>query len=236
MINYNDCVFLNEENLIKYKDLSTDVITGIDRYSCNKDEHGVFFIKLADNEKEDEYKKNLIMPFINGKLLITSDLHLNHKNRNSENFKNLIINDINLKAGPSGAIMFLGDLGNKSLPDQKDYLKNFISKINCSIKILILGNHDNLSISDYYDMGFTFVTDKIETKDFIFTHCPVDPKNKINIHGHIHGDKEYWNIPAKNHIDVYIGSHDNKVYNLSNYLEFFKDGKYNGKSIKKDFN
>jgi len=230
-----DATAAPDSKFVDYKDQSTDVITGIDRYTNHKDENGCYYIALNANEQEDQVKKNLILPYINEDMYLTADLHLNHKNRNSANFANILVSEINATVPIDGVLMILGDLGNKGDANQKEYLSNFIRRLNVSKKILILGNHDNLSLKDYYDMGFTFVSDGLEHEKYIFSHCPKDPKNKINIHGHIHEDKEYWNIPAERHINVYIGSHGNKVHTLREYLEFYKQGKYKGKSVKKRF-
>jgi len=230
-----DATAASDSKFVDYKDQSTDVIVGIDRYTNHKDENGCYYIALNANEQEDQVQKNLILPYINDDMFITADLHLNHKNRNSANFANILVSEINAKVPIDGLLMILGDLGSKGDANQKEYLASFIRRLNVSKKILILGNHDNLSLKDYYDMGFTFVSDRLENEDYIFSHCPEDPKDKINIHGHIHNDKEYWNIPAEGHINAYIGGHDNKVYTLKEYLKFYKQGKYKGKSVKKKF-
>lgn len=228
-------MFLNEE-LIKYEDLSSCLIKGINRVDTSQK---YYFIKLQPNEAEDLSKKELILPYINDNLWITSDLHLNHKNRNSADFVRQISNEINSKVPIQGAILFCGDMGKKDDPNQKAFIKSFLDEINCSIKILILGNHDILSISDWYDIGFTFVTDvlkvKVGNEVLKFSHYPL-PVNDcdLNIHGHIHEEKEYWNLPWQKHINVYIHNHDDKVYQLRDYKKFYTEGKYKGKTVFKD--
>lgn len=230
-------IFLDDKGLIPYKDLSSSIINGVNRLVDDGSGMGTKVIKLLDNEFDDQVKKELILPYINDDLWITSDLHLNHKNRNSANFANLIINEINSKVKVTDAIMFLGDMGSKNELDQKEYLRNFLSKINCSIKILILGNHDIMHIRDWYDIGFTYVTDRLDTKDYSFTHLPSHPEDKVlNFHGHIHGEKEYWNMPWYKHVDAYIGLHDNKIHTLREYKKFYSEGKYKGKTIHKNLN
>lgn len=227
---------LKEDKIVDYSDLSSSLIKGVNRMV--KDDKGVASVQLMYGEKDDEYKKSLIEPYLNDYLYITSDLHLNHKNRNSSNFFNLILNDINNKIGLDNAILFNGDMGDKSNLNQKQYIKSFLDKINCKTKILILGNHDNLPISDWYDIGFSYVTDKLETDKYIFSHCPVDVSNinKINVHGHIHFSKEYFNMDWKKHIDVYIGGHNNQVLQLKDYLDLYRNGYYNGVTKQVDFN
>lgn len=228
-------MFLNEE-LVKYQDLSTCIIKGIDR--INKDGK-YWYIDLQPNEYEDETKKKMILPYLNDNLWVTSDLHLNVKQRNSVEFVNHMVSEINNKVPIDGAIMFCGDMGNKDLKDQKEFIKSFISRLNCSVKILLLGNHDNLPIQDYYDCGFTFVTNVIKAKVgntvIKFSHYPL-PVNDcdLNIHGHIHEDTEYWNLPWQKHINVYIHSHEDKIYQIKDYKKFYTEGKYKGKTVIKD--
>lgn len=229
------------EDIVKYQDLSSVITLGVNRNS--KDDKGVMSIKLAPNEKEDKVKKESIKKFLNENLWITSDLHLNHKNRNSSNFIIEMINEINSKVKITDCILFCGDLAKKDNTDeeQRNCIQSFLNKLNCKNIILILGNHDILPIRDYYEMGFNFVSDKlicnINNIDVIFTHMPIDPTGyDLNIHGHIHGTKEYWNMPWQKHIDVYIGLNDNKIWQFKDYIEFYKEGRYKGKSVKKDLN
>jgi calcineurin-like phosphoesterase family protein len=223
---------LNEE-VVDYEDLSNSFIRGVNRMV--NDKKGVASVTINNNEV-DTAREQDILPYINDFLYITSDLHLNHKNRNSSNLYNLVLNDINSKINLDGAIMFLGDMGKKDDPAQGKYIRSFVERINCKTKILILGNHDILPIKDYYQMGFSYVSNILMTDKYVFTHCPYDVEhtNKINFHGHIHFSKEYWNMDWRKHIDVYIGAHDYKVLQLKDYLELYKKGYYNGKTVQKD--
>lgn len=232
-----DSLNVNEFNILLHEEDNEvlENIKGIDRFR-NKDKYGVKYMDFAPNEKDDLVKKEIAKKLINEDTFITSDLHLNYKERSSLNFIVEMINEINYKVPQNGTLLFLGDLGDKRNPSQKFYIKNFISKLNVSKKILILGNHDTLSLDDYYNMGFLYVGIQLETSRFIFTHAPVPCKNKINIHGHIHGSREYWNMDWHNHIDVYCKDHNNKVLKLKEYLKLFESGKYDGKTVKKDFN
>ncbi len=62
-------------------------------------------------------------------------------------------------------------------------------------KWLVLGNHDNHSISYYVTNGWDFVGDEVVIKMFghniLFTHEPVPKREGVtkNIHGHLHGGK-----------------------------------------------
>ena len=228
-------MFLTEE-MKKYEDLSSDIVRGVNRINTSQK---YYFIQLQPNEAEDTVKKELILPYINDDLWITSDLHLNHKNRNSSEFVNQMVSEINSKVSIKDAIMFCGDMGKKDDPNQKNFIKSFLDRLNPSIKILLLGNHDILPISDWYDMGFTFVTDMIKTKvgnDIIkFSHYPLPISDcDLNVHGHIHEDIEYWNLPWQKHINVYIHNHEDKIYKLKDYKKFYVEGKYKGKTVFKD--
>lgn len=64
-------MFLKEE-LVKYQDLSSDIIRGINR--INKDGK-YFFVELQINEQEDRIKKEQILPYLNDDLWVTCDLH-----------------------------------------------------------------------------------------------------------------------------------------------------------------
>jgi calcineurin-like phosphoesterase family protein len=237
----NNYAFLYEseekEKVVEYKDLSNSIILGHNRMMPDVGGKGVNTIKLYDTEQIDLSKRDYVLPHITENTFITSDLHLNHKNRNSANFYNIILNDINSKVKLDDWLMFLGDMGKKDDTTQKQYISEFVRKINCNNKILLLGNHDILTLKDYYDMGFAFVGVTLETDKYIFSHCPLDvsDSDKINVHGHIHFEKEYLNMSPERHIDVYIGGHDNHVLRLKDYLSLYEKGFYTGKRKNVDF-
>ena len=66
---------------------------------------------------------------------------------------------------------------------------------------LVLGNHDEKFMSDFYKDGFDFVTNRLETDKYVFTHIP-EKTNKINIHGHNHGNGRTVGFSANKHFDV----------------------------------
>lgn len=170
---------------------------------------------------------------------ITSDLHLNHKNRNSEEFTRIMINKINSSLNLIDIIFFLGDMGKKDdLTSNYSIVKDFLDKINPCVKILILGNHDNLKIEEYYRMGFSFVTNKINFFDqFILSHYPLNLKPwQINFHGHIHEENIYFNVDWKNHINCYCKNFDCNILKIGTYLMYYKAGKLKkGKTVRKEF-
>jgi hypothetical protein len=79
-------------------------------------------------------------------------------------------------------------------------------------------------------MGFKIVDDQViysesPSQSIILTHTPVPIKNdQVNIHGHIHGSRCYWNVDWHNHYDVW----DNDFYpiTIKECLEALKKGLY----------
>jgi len=218
-------------------EVSNKRILGIDRFK--PDSKGIKNIELnVIDGGIDELKLNQVLQYINGNTFVTSDLHLTYKERSSNNLFNTLLNNFNSVMNIDDTLIICGDLGRKDCIETTyiDYLSNFINKLNVGRKILILGNHDNLKIKQYYDMGFNFVGHRLQTEKFIFTHNPVNiPENMFNIHGHIHGSREYWNVDWRRHIDVYIKDHEYKALTINEYMNLYKKGKYKGKTIKKDF-
>ena len=115
---------------------------------------------------------------------------------------------------PDDEFLFLGDISESEFFDNKQYvnswifdkLKNCCKRLN-GRKILLIGNNDTGSDEFYKECGFKEIYhDPIITDKFIFSHGPINTiSNKLNIHGHIHGNKHYWNIDFHNHIDAYYG-------------------------------
>ena len=157
----------------------------------------------------------------------TSDWHMfkNHykKEKNLVNTKD-IIKWCKENIGPNDIFMYLGDLcyrwaGKKDNDKVKEIIKSLPGK-----KILILGNHDIVPGPEFYgDCGFDYVFEKLEYKNIIFTHRPIDMgtynDNYINIHGHIHDIKEYHTTDGKKNINVYPYFYNNHPAKLSYLLD-----------------
>ena len=151
------------------------------------------------NEKE-------LKTHINDNLWLISDIHLSSNTERT----NLIINRINRAVGKDGYILFLGDLVNKHTGTWAMVI-DAMEKIKTPNKFLILGNHDTRLLHEYIDIGFKYVSDRFESSykgwKVVFTHAPEPVNfNSINIHGHIHGSGEYWNMSPYRHYDVYVKS------------------------------
>lgn len=134
---------------------------------------------------------------------------------------------------PNDIFIYLGDLTYKKLDDSyDDVTREFYNQLN-GIKILVKGNHDLKSDDYYFSLGFNYVTDGFQFKNMIFSHRPVklfdrkDHKKLLNIHGHIHGARVYFDSEKENHLDVYEDSH--KPINLKKLLA--KKDKFNDENI-----
>lgn len=128
--------------------------------------------------------------------------------------------------------LFLGDLS-ESEYDTIVCLKKPLFELFKSLngtKILIRGNNDTLDESFYKSCGFVEIFSSIESEHYLFTHKPVPiSSDKINIHGHIHGNNTYWDMSAENHIDVFWKT-NNGPKKLSKYIEEYYKGNHKGKA------
>ena len=130
-------------------------------------------------------------------LLLTSDLHLGHKNiikfrygfETLEDHDEFIFDNLASSINKRDSIIFLGDVA-----FSKEWL-NRIASIQCAKKTLILGNHDLERGITMSDLMITY--DRIESlynkRNVYFTHCPIHPSQfrgkSHNIHGHLHNDE-----------------------------------------------
>lgn len=152
---------------------------------------------------------------------VTSDLHLNDHNmlqtnrtqfQNIEDHNEYIIKQYNSCVGKDDLVYILGDVG--FTPRQE--LSKLIKRLN-GRKILIVGNHDQLSDGEYLQMGFIQVLRHpfYYNDHIILSHYPVKEayNNKwvYNIHGHLHGNDQ---MPFSNYINVNIDVTDFKPVDL----------------------
>jgi len=130
------------------------------------------------------------------RLMITSDLHLGHKNihkfrtqfSSPEEHHEIIFENLATNIHKKDSVYFLGDIAFTN-----EWLER-IEKINCVKKTLILGNHDTEKLK----MGAIMMTfDSIHSlqkrRNCWLSHCPIHTSqfrgSKLNIHGHLHNDK-----------------------------------------------
>jgi calcineurin-like phosphoesterase family protein len=115
------------------------------------------------------------------KLFFWSDLHIGHTNvikfderpfKDLDHMHRVLINNYNSTVPDDGICYFLGDAG----MGKSDVLSKFMSELNGSTKILILGNHDN-NMYSMYDKGFDCVLNAcvfyIGDKRISMSHCPL---------------------------------------------------------------
>ena len=143
------------------------------------------------------------------KLLITSDLHLGHKNickyraqfSSAEEHHNFIFDNLATNVGKRDTLYILGDCA-----FDKYWLEK-VKGIRCQHKKLICGNHDteHHTMKELCDV-FDSVEALVSKRNVWFSHCPIHPQEMrgrlLNIHGHLHNQIvtrpviEYGNIVA----------------------------------------
>ena len=144
---------------------------------------------------------------------------------------------------PDDLFFFLGDISEQEFFDINDSKNKEITEILINLckslngkKIMITGNNDTAPDSFYKKLGFIEIyREPILLERHVFSHEPIDTEEGIlNVHGHIHGSKEYWNVDFKDHIDAYYGIYGHPV-KLSYLDDFYNSGKYKGcKTVLKD--
>lgn len=144
------------------------------------------------------------------KLVISSDLHLGHKNvlkfrpefASDEAHNETIFDRLCWSVNKADSLYLLGDVAFDK------YWLGKIGEIKCRKKTLILGNHDTdqkLKITDLASV-FNEIHSLHSRRNCWFSHCPIHPgefRGKIlNIHGHLHrkviDDPRYVNVCVDN--------------------------------------
>lgn len=131
----------------------------------------------------------------------TSDQHFYHKRIieicdrpfvNEEQMRAELIKRHNQTVKKSDKVFFLGDF---MLGKDKQNLEMIVKSLN-GHKTLILGNHDDLKVKDYYAAGFDFVSKYpvIINKYYMLSHAPLfltPAMPYYNVFGHVHNDMRY---------------------------------------------
>lgn len=184
--------------------------------------------------------------------LLISDTHFGHKNIQKycdrpEDWEDKIIKNWAEKSHlyPKDEVttIHLGDFIFGSNEDGAEIL----SKVNGQ-KILIRGNHDRKSSTDYMHLGFDIVLQTMQMANILFSHYPVDivlaskalgRKLDLNIHGHFHNNPSKQNFDLKRFKQKYpFYGKNHRLFALeyTNYQpvelsEFIHDSKTNNKLI-----
>ena len=130
------------------------------------------------------------------KLLITSDLHLGHRNickyrtqfSSADEHHNFIFENLATNVGKRDTLYILGDCA-----FDKFWLEK-VKGIKCQHKKLICGNHDteHHTMKELCDV-FDSVESLLSKRNMWFSHCPIHPQEMrgrlLNIHGHLHNHK-----------------------------------------------
>lgn len=165
---------------------------------------GVDIIRFLKGERP--YKPDLIKAILSENTFLIGDPHISKHDRKKTQ---MIQNSVNKRVGKDDHLVILGDLDGKRGSGNYEETKRFLSGIHCKNLYLILGNNDPYKIRDYVRLGFKSVVIEAEYEPspvnrVLLTHCPVPVElRQINIHGHIHGSRCYWNVDWHNHYDVW---------------------------------
>ena len=139
---------------------------------------------------------------------------------------------------PNDWFLFVGDISEQEYFDQNitrylSVLQKYWNMLNGK-KILIKGNNDTGSNEFYKKLGFREIYDfSVKVKDLLFSHAPcgkLPPDVSLNIHGHIHGNCQYWGMSKNKMIDCYYGLFG-KVLRLNELIDYYKSGKYHGVNV-----
>ena len=163
---------------------------------------GIDTVSFVDGERA--YKPENLQAALSMNTYLLGDCHLTEKDKEKTE---MILEHINMCVGRSDTLLFLGDFDGK-FGASKSLIQKFVSRINCKNLYMIVGNNDGYTIDDYVQMGFKAISDiayfQTENERIVLSHCPVVVTGQdINIHGHLHGGRMYWNMDAHNHFDIY---------------------------------
>jgi len=164
------------------------------------------------------------------RIFLSSDWHINAhkygKGKNKINIQNMVSwCKKNIK--DNDVFLFLGDICFRYANEEDSAQAQEIMKSIPGKKLLIIGNHDGMQGSDFYEnCGFDFIYEYL-IHDFdgvrvYFSHRPENveqiPGVDLNIHGHIHDLSMYFTTNGQDNINVY----GNKPFTLE-YLLSHKD-------------
>lgn len=168
------------------------------------------------------------------RLMISSDLHLGHKNickyrkdfSSSEEHHEIIFDNLASNIHKRDTLYLLGDVAFDK------YWLDKVSKIQCQHKKLICGNHDR----DHHTMkelceAFDSVECLLSKRNIWWSHCPIHPQEMrgrdFNIHGHLHHKiaevgirGEY--VRDKRYINVCVEHTNYKPISFENLMEEYR--------------
>lgn len=214
--------FLTKKYHLKEQEIATE-----GRITYTDEGHDTI-IQLEEGEKP--FGVENFLKVMNLDFFVISDTHvMTFDEANKLRFAS-IVKSINDAVGENDKLLFLGDLGGKRGYDSLEDTTKFVKTLTCKNIYLVLGNHDSYKISDYKNMGFKMVTDRVTWKNILFSHVPERVgEGMVNVHGHNHGTECYINdgVSADDHVDVYnemfIPSRLRDLLNKEKHPERIKD-------------
>ena len=154
------------------------------------------------------YKVDKLNPYVSADYHLLKE-YIKSKDENFEFTKRILLMH-NEVVKPTDLFLFLGDLSESEIFTQNmTKIQNDLIEL-CHLmhgkKIIITGNNDVCTDEFLKKCGFIEIyRDPVLLKTMCFSHGPIITKpGIINIHGHIHGNKEYW-VDCEDHIDAYYG-------------------------------
>lgn len=163
-----------------------------------------------------------------GRIYVTSDLHLGHKNiieycnrpfKSVEEMNQVLIDNWNSVVSDEDTVYFLGDF---CLGPRENIIK--YGKLLKGNKILIMGNHDFSKKELYAEAGFSQIYKKRvivhfdgfdRTIEFSHKRRPNEETHYLNLYGHVHDKPEDDEL----HKCVCVELHDYKPVLLEKFFE-----------------
>ena len=160
---------------------------------------------------------------MNGRVFVISDTHFNHTNiikycnrpfSSVEEMNNTIIDNWNKVVKPEDYVIHCGDFCLGKI----EVLKDIVHKLN-GHKILVKGNHDHNTNTQYKDAGFEQVYGEkvifsIKGRNICFSHHKQDTPY-LNLYGHVHDKPE----DDDTHICVCVELHNYTPVLLDNLIK-----------------
>lgn len=167
------------------------------------------------------------------KIYFISDLHFFHRaiidycNRpfsDTDEMAQTIIKNWNKVVKKNDIVWVLGDIAMCS-KSKFDNLKSLVAALNGD-KRLIMGNHDNFKVKDYYELGFNYVSKYpvLWQGKYLLSHEPQPTAEYKNIFGHVH-NCEYVPTYTSNSACVCIERHNYAPVAFEDLVEGMKAAK-----------
>lgn len=170
---------------------------------------------------------------------LTTDTHFGHTRlkqglldtKRPDDYERLILWNLKATVEKEDTIIHLGDV---AFTESKKWHELFTNSIP-GRKILVLGNHDQHSVSWHYDRGWDFICSsfilRYKSQNILFSHIPQKKTDywDINVHGHFHNTTHRSQEPAIQ--ALYTPQHRLLSLEWSNYrpvpLDRFLDPNFN---------